>query len=89
MQSRRLTECCASVVLARQFIARVVVGLTDGVRCVWFHCVSWYCTCHCRANRYISVGWGGDSGGESEVQGPRVLIDYVMSTILANLNNGL
>ena len=26
MQSRRLTECCASVVLARQCIARVVVG---------------------------------------------------------------
>jgi len=28
MLSRRLTECCASVVLARQCIARVVVGLT-------------------------------------------------------------
>jgi len=27
MQSRRLTECCASVVLARQCIARVVVVL--------------------------------------------------------------
>ena len=32
--------------------------------------------------------WVGGSGA-SEVQGPRVLIDYVMSTILANLNNGL
>jgi hypothetical protein len=42
MQSRRLTECCASVVLARQCIARIVVGLTDGVRCVWCHCMSLY-----------------------------------------------
>ena len=33
--------------------------------------------------------WGGGAGGASEVQGPRVLIDYVMSTILANLSNGL
>ena len=76
----------ASVVLARQCIARVVVGLTDGVRCVWCHSVFWYCTCQCRVNRLYNV-WGG--GGASEVQGPRVLIDYVMSTILANLNNGL
>ena len=88
MQSRRLKECCASEVLARQCIARVVVGLTDGVRCVWCHCVSWYCTCHCRVNRLYNLG-GGGGGGASEVQRPRVLIDYVMSTILANLNNGL
>ena len=47
--------------------------------------MSWYCTCHCRVNRLYNVGGGG---GASEVQGPRVLIDYVMSTILANLNNG-
>ena len=38
---------------------------------------------------YISVVRGGDGCGASEVQGPRVLIDYVMSTNLANLNNGL
>ena len=38
----------------------------------------------------LMLGGGGVGVvGESEVQGPRVLIDYVMSTVLANLNNGL
>ena len=89
MQSRRLTDCCASVVLERQCIARDVVGLTDAVRCVSCHCVSWYRTCQCRANRFNVRGGGVGGVGASEIQRPGVLIDYVMTTVLANLNNGL
>ena len=36
------------------------------------------------------VWWRGEGGGcSSEVQGPNVLISYVMSIVVANLNNGL
>jgi hypothetical protein len=36
------------------------------------------------------VWWRGEGGGcASEVQGPNVLISYVMSIVVANFNNGL